>query len=256
MSTKGSISARNTGTPIVLSEVILFFLHRSLFRGARSLAARIWSLRGNSLDRIRGATGTPVVWLDAPRSAARPQWCSRAMTNNTSTRRIRHRVTLPLCAIVRSCISAMGFYGAARWRAYLAVYPFALQQISYHDTVNSLVYSRVICPPRRVYPARSIVRPRSLFSAPVDAYVSEEYPRTRGYISVLLASASLLSPCDSLLVRAALSTLTRRNADICPRAFAMCISNSRIYSVIVFLLLFNEPVDWILSSREIEEETS
>lgn len=40
---------------------------------------------------------------------------SRAMTNDTPTRRIRHRVMLPLCAIVYPRISAMGFYGAARW---------------------------------------------------------------------------------------------------------------------------------------------
>lgn len=116
------------------------------------------------------------------------------MTNNTLTRRIRHRVTLPLCAIVYPRISAMGFYGAAR-PPVVAVYPFALQQISYYDTVNSLVYSRAIrallvAPVRS---ARSIVRPRSLFRERLPMRTCASDP-VHGATRVPLAVCSRCAP--------------------------------------------------------------
>lgn len=136
------------------------------------------------------------------------------MTNNMSTRRIRQPVTFPLCAVAYQYINAIGFY-SARWRGRLVISPiippFIRPALPRGDRITISQNSR--CTPACT----------SLADAPLcDFAFSFQHSGAYALYYTRVTTTRIYILASS----AALSTLTRRNAEIClrvryPRAYQL-----------------------------------
>lgn len=154
------------------------------------------------------------------------------MTNNMSTRRIHQPVTSLLCGVVYRYINAIGFYNT-RWRRRqvipLIISPFIRPALPQEIALR---YRKTrVTPASTSLPTLPIVRSHFLFSIPAHMhYIAPHTPA---------------SPA----VRAALSTLTRHNAEIC-LSLSTCVSlkglvkGRRIYLVFLSFWENSKPINF------------